>query len=211
MKAKYLLATLLALGTLAATAGEAQAQYYGYGYAPRPVYARPGFNREGLTIGFAVGGGVVKPDNVDVTGGGWLSFRIGGMLTRNFALLFDTETLFFPATLATGVRETATGYTGIAGLGGQIFLDPTPLWLKLAAGFAYFGAQGDFTASYATVYGFGFSVGLGVDLVKFAHPYFPFAISLETQVTPMFFRASEVGNSSGKLVNWTVGVGFQWY
>ena len=84
MKAKYLLATLLALGTLAATAGEAQAQYYGYGYAPRPVYARPGFNREGLTIGFAVGGGVVKPDNVDVTGGGWLSFRIGGMLTRNF-------------------------------------------------------------------------------------------------------------------------------
>jgi hypothetical protein len=210
MKAKHLLAALVVMGTVATTASEAQAQYYGYGYGPRPVYAVPAFNRQGLTVGFAVGGGIVKPDNVDFTGGGWVSFRIGGMLTRNFALLFDTETVFFPATLS-ATKESATGYSGMAGLAGQIFLDPTPLWLKAAAGFAYYGAQGDFTSIYSTIYGFGFSVGLGVDLVKFRHPFFPWAISLETQVTPMFFRADQVGNSTGKLVNWTVGVGFQWY
>lgn len=205
---QFLLATLVVLGTLAVTASDASAQYYGYGYG-RPIGFRPGFNRDGLTIGFAVGGGIVKPENVDLTGGGWVSFRIGGMLTRQFALLFDTETVFFPATLNT--RESATGYSGMAGIGGQIFLDPTPIWLKVAAGFSYFGASGDFTGNFTTIYGFGFSVGLGVDLVKFAHPISPFAISLETQVTPMFFKPEEVGNSSGKLVNWTVGVGFQWY
>lgn len=157
--------------------------------ASRPAEAQ-------FTIGFAGGAGLTSASNFDLGPVGWFNFRVGGMLNRNLALLFDAE-MFFTYLGRDGFADVYAT-TAVLSPALQVFFLPSPVWMKFGAGLAV----SDILSNNA---GFGATVGLGIDLIRRGrYRYKRFALSLETQVAPMFF-------DSGHIVAWTVGIGVQWF
>ncbi len=194
---RILLTVCFAALVVGATASPATAQYAqqpaGYGYPPPPPPAR--VYRQGLTFGLGIGLGAFTADNCGDACGVGLAFEghIGGMLTPQFALMFDA----FPVvhTVNSDTTTTNTAYT----VAGQIFLNDL-VWLKGGLGIAHFtessNAFGD-----ATDTGTAVLFGGGVEVYQSG----PFAIDLQLRIEHSFYSTAKDMNEGAFLV------GFNWY
>jgi hypothetical protein len=192
------IAMILVLGSASSAHAQYQAPPPGYGYPPPPPPRRMGMYRDGLVIGFAVGGGDISASNCPACGGGFAGeFHIGGMLNPRLALMADFWGIAHSyddgaggATLTNSMVTAAIQYW----VADQV-------WLKGGIG----GAR--ITLSDANGNAYGSSEGAlallgaaGVEVLQVGN----FALDLQ-------FRLGYGAYSGGGATNVAFLVGFNWY
>jgi hypothetical protein len=191
------IATLIVLGTTSA----AHAQYYAppprYGYPPPPPPRHYGMYRDGLVLGFALGGGGISASNC-APGfcGGAISgeFHVGGMMAPNLALLFD-------------LWGNAKGIDGTDGSFSQTFwsaaLQYWPaniFWVKGGLGIAHVQISSNSQGLLDDETALGLMLGAGVEVLQAGN------MALDLQ-----FRFGHGFYDGGGLNNYAFLVGLSWY
>ncbi|HVZ73995.1 MAG TPA: hypothetical protein VHJ20_16560 [Polyangia bacterium] len=205
---RCLLAFSLVALVVGATASTAQAQQYyrrppppGYGpppgyYPPPPAYY-PRY-RNGLVVGFAIGGGGISASDClpGYCGGAFSGeFHIGGMLTDRLALEGD-------------IWGNVRGVSGTDGSLAQTFWSAAlqfwpiePLWLKGGLGIAHI--PGDDAAAINDETALGLMLAAGVEVVQIRN----FAFDIQLRFGHGFYSDAD----GGGLTNYALLFGFNWY
>lgn len=171
------------------------------GYAPPPPrYAPPPpprMYRNGLVLGFAIGGGgIASPDNCGDLCGGALAIEghIGLMVNPRLALMGDFWLNDHPIP-----NTDSSTLHSISTLAAQMWLTDI-VWIKGGAGFGHiqvadsFGSLGDST-------GFALMGAAGVEVVQSSW----FALDLQGRVGHGFY------SPAADATNYALMVGFNWY
>jgi opacity protein-like surface antigen len=193
------IATLLALGSASVAHAQYQAPPPGY-YAPPPRYGYPpppprsGMYREGIVVGFALGGGGISGNCAVGYCGGALSgeLHIGGMLNPRLALMFD---LWGNARDINGTSDTfsQTFWTAAA----QYWVLDM-LWVKAGLGISHVQVS-DVYGPYTDDTALGLMLGGGVEVLQVAN----MALDLQFRLGFGFYNPS--------LDNYAFLVGLSWY
>jgi hypothetical protein len=163
--------------------------------SPPPTYPwrSPEIQRSGFIVGFSIGGGAMGGcRDCDAIGGLGVALHLGGMLSPRLALMLDGGGIIRPidgATLIHSIDTLAAQYwtsdnfwvKGGFGIGRVFLTDDHGESVKLGTGLAMLGAIG----------------------VEIAHGR-RFAIDVQATLAAAFY-------SRDKLMNGTIGIGFNWY
>jgi hypothetical protein len=195
------LAMIIVLGTT--SVAHAQYQSPGYYNAPPPRYGYPpppppppprGMYRQGLIVGFALGGGGIEGNCGIGFCGGAVSgeFHIGGMLNPRLAMMFD---LWGNARNIDGTTDTfsQTFWT----VAGQYWIADI-VWLKGGLGISHVQVS-DVYGAYQDDTALGVMLGGGVEVLQVGN------MALDLQ-----FRAG-FGFYNPSLDNYAFLVGLSWY
>jgi hypothetical protein len=158
--------------------------------ATRTAHAQ--MQREGFTIGFALGPGQIRNSDDESIGGGALSLRLGGAVAPNLLVQADLE----------GVSVSEDGLTGTldyAGASVTGFVHPR-FFLTGGLGFVQFSLRNSDGDHAETDPELGIMFGLGVE----AYQSRTFAMSIEVRSFGAEF--GETTLTTGSLL-----LGFQWF
>jgi hypothetical protein len=163
-------------------------------YSPPP--ANPpqpsGILRSGFIGGFSVGGGAMGGcSDCDAIGGLAVALHVGGMLSPRLALMFDGGGIFRPV-------DGGSVFHSIDTLAAQYW--PTGnFWVKggLGTGVLRLADNHGVVVSDA---GFAMLGAIGIEIAQGRR----FALDLQATLAAAFY-------SDGKLMNGTIGIGFNWY
>jgi len=187
---------LTAFGSL--SAAHAQRPYYG---APPP--AQRGVYRQGLTLGGAIGGGLIEgPNCTSVCGGAFMGeIHIGGMLNPRLALVGDAWLgLRYFTDAVVGDGSTYNSFWTVAL---QYWVNHF-VWLKGGAGVANLQINDENTPGVSLTFddesGLGLMGAIGFEVVQ----SYNFALDLQ-------LRAGHAFYAGGDLNNLAFMVGFNWY
>jgi hypothetical protein len=191
------IATMILLGATSVAHAQYQPGYYAppprYGYPPPPP-RHYGMYRDGLVLGFALGGGGIEGNCAIGYCGGAVSgeFHIGGMLNPRMALLLDVWGNI------RNVNGTDSSFSQSFWTAAMQFWPTDILWLKGGLGISHvqvsdaFGPYQDDTA-------LGLMLGAGVEVLQVGN------MALDIQ-----FRAG-FGFYNPTLDNYAFLVGLSWY
>jgi hypothetical protein len=163
-------------------------------YTPPPTYVPPSQGRQGLVVGFSVGGGEMVNtdcDNCESLAGFAFDFSIGGMLSPQLAIVYDAFGVIRVENDAALTNATNT-------VAAQYWVTPI-VWIKGGVGLSL--VRLEFGNGFADEeYGFGVTAGAGVELIHSD----TFGLDLSGRVSHGTF-------DGGGLSNGAVLVGFHWY
>ncbi|HEY4244005.1 MAG TPA: hypothetical protein VGM88_29535 [Kofleriaceae bacterium] len=197
IKSLFILAVLVTL-SVAGSAAHAQ-RYYEPGHGG--FLHRPGR----IVFGFSGGLGFMHAGGDDITCdncnsvGGEVEGHVGGMLTRQFALMFETQ-WNFKTIHADGYNGDTVAAQSTAMIAGQFWLLPQ-LWIKGGFGLAHLSISDDYASSDLDN---GWAVMGAVGYEVFAARYF--AIDLQGRLITGIYRGNDDNITAG-----TIGVGVNWY
>jgi hypothetical protein len=186
---------LVLLGTI--SAANAQPRNY-----PPPGYYPPppprGMYRQGLVLGFGLGGGAISASGCDdgSCGGAFaLAFDIGGMLNPQTALVFDGFINFhgIPQTDIVAINEIYTAAL-------QFFVTDI-LWIKGGAGFGNYQQTSDSVGRIGSDSGFAVLAAGGVELVQ----SYNFALDIQLRLGHAFYSTAK------DMTNFGLLIGVNWY
>ena len=150
-------------------------------------------NRQGMIIGFSVGGGRMQSLNCDECGsinGGAGAFWIGGMVNHRLALMYD-------ANFVVSEEDGVVLLNGVNAFAAQFWILPR-LWIKGGAGFGQIRLSA--LGVSATEYGFGLTAAAGLEVMQRE----TFAMDVQLRYASSHFDA-------GGLLNVSAMLGFNWY
>ncbi|HTJ41511.1 MAG TPA: hypothetical protein VL463_05420 [Kofleriaceae bacterium] len=188
----------------------------GGGYYAQPPGLLPGgyFDRTGrLALGFSIGLGGMSSSNQGDIGcpscdwnpvAGEADFHVGGMLSPQFALLFELQLNAQTIDQVNQGEGTVTLSQGVAMIAGQYWVTPH-LWIKGGIGAAHLSY--DFNDAYQTQSepidnGAALMAGAGYEVYATRE----FAVDLQARIIEGTYKGIDDQITSG-----TVGVGFNWY
>jgi len=216
------IASLALFGAALLAPAVASAQGYygpppgGGGYYAQPPGLLPGgyFDRTGrLALGFSIGLGGMSSSNQGDIGcpscdwnpvAGEADFHVGGMLSPQFALLFELQLNAQTIDQVNQGEGTVTLSQGVAMIAGQYWVTPH-LWIKGGIGAAHLSY--DFNDAYQTQSepidnGAALMAGAGYEVYATRE----FAVDLQARIIEGTYKGIDDQITSG-----TVGVGFNWY
>ena len=170
---------------------------YGY-YAPPPP-PPPGPIRDGLVLGFGLGGGAISCEDCDDSlGAAGGEFHIGGMLTPQLALLFDASVLIHELENTNGATLSQ-----VVNVGALQFWPTSRIWIKGGIGF------GRMEVTDSEGYAVGRSeVGGAVMVAAGIELYQNSAFALDVQGR---FASVKYDDFDQNITNGSILVGFNWY
>jgi hypothetical protein len=186
----------------------------GYYAAPPGLLPNGYFDRTGrLALGFSIGlGGMHSSSQGDIgcPNCDWnpaaveVDFHVGGMLTPQFAILFELQGNLQTIDQQDGGAGTVTLSQGTAMVAAQYWLLPK-LWIKGGIGAAHLSY--DFNDAYQTQSqpidnGAAVMAGIGYELYSTRE----FAVDLQGRLIEGSYKGIDDQITSG-----TIGVGFNWY
>lgn len=147
--------------------------------------------RQGLVIGFSLGGGVITCDGCDNLGSFGADFHIGGMIGDRLAVLGEGYVLAHP--------EDGSTLSSTIGAGALQFWPSETFWIKGGAGVGQLEVDsGKFSLRSESA--FAVMAAAGVEVVR-GHT---FVLDVQGRWGTTFF-------SDGSVNNFSAHVGFNWY
>jgi hypothetical protein len=166
-------------------------------YAPPPLPPEPpGIHRSGFIIGFSLGGGSIgcsECNDSDSLGGVALEIHLGGMLTRNVALMFDGG----------GVAHSFNGGGTLTHVVDALALQvwaADRLWFKGGVGIGQLSVSAESASTQRSDSRAAVMLAIGVELLQGR------SSALDLQL-----RGAATSFSDTTITNGSLLVGYSWY